>query len=218
MKSAETGVLVFGAGHLGKQILHHLRFHSSMTVLGFIDDSMPKGVEVAPGVYSIGGLETALGAFSGTRKPAAIFAIGYRDMRARGMALDRILASGFELVSFVHPRAIIEPESKIGAGSIVLGGAIIDQGVSIGEGCFVDIGVRVGENTRIGANNYLSSGASLGGAVVVGSGSFFGMDCTVTNGVSVGSHCFVNAKSLVARNLRNDIKLVQVHKTKELPS
>jgi UDP-3-O-[3-hydroxymyristoyl] glucosamine N-acyltransferase len=105
----------------------------------------------------------------------------------------------------------------VGEGSVVLGGAILDQQVEIGVACFIDIGVRLGAGTVIGDNNYLSSGTSTGSRVRIGDDSFFGMDVTITTDVQVGSRLFINAKSLVPRNMGSDIKLVEVHKSRELP-
>ena len=99
----------------------------------------------------------------------------------------------------------------------MLGGAIVDQNVTLGAGCFLDIGVRIGEDSLVGDNNYFSSGAAIGGGVKVGDDNFFGMDCTTVTGVAIGSNCFINAKTLVARNLGDNVKLVEMHKGRELP-
>ena len=43
------------------------------------------------------------------------------------------------------------------------------------------------------------------------------MDCTITTDVSLGSNLFVNAKTLVPRDVGDDLKLVELHKSKQLP-
>ena len=211
-------VLVFGAGHLGRQVLHHLRHQSQARVLGFIDDTRPVGAVAPGGHVCVGPLEEV------ARKPglgpdevAVVFAIGYSDMLGRGRALQRVLAAGYRLRSVIHSRAVIEPGAVVGEGCIILANAIVDQNVNIGRGCFLDCAVRIGEDSVVGDNNYLSSGAALGGSVRLGSGSFLGMDTTVVTGVSVGSNCFIVAKALVARSLADNTKLVQLHKAKEMP-
>lgn len=211
-------LLVFGAGRLGRQLLHHLRQLVDVRIEGFVDDVLTPGSEAPGGHRCLGSLEQVVAVHGlGPAVATMVFAVGYADMAARGRALQRVLDAGYRLHGFVHPRACVEPGSQVGDGSIVLAGAIVDQNVSLGPACYIDIGVRIGEDCVVGHNNYFSSGAALGGSVRVGHGNFFGMDSTAVTGVSIGSNCFINAKTLVVRDLPDDTKLVQLHKTKELP-
>lgn len=213
-------VALYGAGHLGRQIHHHLRHHAAdrVEVIGFIDDTQPAGVDVIDGLRTLGSFADA--AASKELGPAAIrivFAIGYTSMTMRRAALDRVLGAGYTLAGFEHPRATIEPGARVGPGVIVLANAVIDQDVSVGAGCFIDIGVRLTAGTTVGVNNYFSSGTATGSRVTIGDDCFFGMDCTVTTEVTMGSNLFVNAKTLVPRDVGDDLRLVQVHKSRELP-
>ena len=218
--TSHDNVAVYGAGHLGRQTLTHLRNHfPHLEVAGFVDDRIEAGEHVVHGLDCLGALDdVACSADFGPSGVGVVFAIGYADMRARRRALDRIEAAGYKLVSVIHPQAIVDPTATVEDGCTVLAGAIIDQGAHIEAGSYVDIGVRVGEDAVIGRSSYVSSGAALGGRVRVGADSFLGMDCTITTGVSVGRHCFIIAKSLVARDLQDDTKLVEIHKARELPN
>ena len=213
-----TNVIIYGSGHLGIQVLHYIEHYSDVNVLGFIDDTKSSGDLIIGELKCLGGFDDLVtGGHYPPEQVDIVFAIGYSNMLARKMALDRLLASDYSLFGLIHPRAIVEPGTTIGRGVIILGGAILDQRVSVGDGCYVDIGVRIGEDSIVAANNYLSSGSAIGGDVAIGESNFFGMDCTVTTGVSIGSNCFINAKTLVARNLGSDVQLVEIHKSKELP-
>lgn len=214
-------VAIYGAGHLGRQVFHHVRHHcaNQVELLGFIDDTRATGETVIDGVTTLGGLDrvkTTQGLRPGEIQ--VVFAIGYTDMSARRAALNRVLDAGYDLFSVVHPRAIIEPGAELGAGCIVLQNAVLDQQVRVGAACFIDIGVRLTAGTVVGCNNYFSSGTSTGSRVVIGDDCFFGMDCTVTTEVRMGSRLFVNAKTLVPRDVGDDIKLVELHKSMELPN
>lgn len=213
-------VAFYGAGYLGQQVYHHVSSYCRDTaeVIGFLDDTKPAGQEVTDGLRTLGSLADA--AFAPALQPEAIdlvFAIGYTSMRLRRAALERVLAAGYRLFTVVHPRAFIEPNAQLGQGCVVLAGAVIDQHVSVGPACFVDIGVRLTAGTQVGCNNYFSSGTSTGSRVKIGDDCFFGMDCTVITEVQMGSNLFVNAKTLVPRNVGDNVKLVEVHKGRELP-
>lgn len=215
-----TPVVIYGAGHLGRQIYHHVKHHCADTaqVQGFIDDTKGPGHEVIDGQLTLGSLADALR--TPELQPAAVllvFAIGYTSMVQRRAALDRVLAAGYSLFTVVHPRAVIEPGAQVGDGCVVLAGAVIDQQVKVGIACFIDINVRLTAGTQVGCNNYFSSGTATGSRVQVGDDCFFGMDCTITTDVKLGSHLFVNAKTLVPRDVGDNLKLVQLHKGRELP-
>ena len=206
-------IAIYGAGQLGKQVLHHVQHHCAdkAELLGFIDDTHPAGLSVAGGVETLGGLDAvrAMPGF-GPGEIQLVFAIGYANMPARRAALERVLGAGYELFSVIHPRAVIEPGVALGPGCIVLQNAVLDQQVRVGAACFIDIAVRLTAGTVVGCNNYFSSGTSTGSRVVIGDDCFFGMDCTVTTEVRMGSRLFINAKTLVPRDVGDDIKLVDL--------
>lgn len=218
--SERQRIAFYGAGHLGRQIYHHVVAYGSdhVEVLGFIDDTRAAGEPVLDGRHTLGTLaDAARSAELGPRSIALVFAIGYADMGLRRVALQRVLDAGYRLFTVVHPRAVIEPSAEVGEGCIVLANAVIDQQVRVGAACFIDISVRLTAGTVVGRNNYFSSGTSTGSRVVIGDDCFFGMDCTVTTDVKLGNNLFVNAKTLVPRDVGDNLKLVQVHKSRELP-
>ncbi len=211
---------VYGAGYLGQQVFHHLiaYFSDSINVLGFVDDVRSPGERVLGSKHTLGNIADASSSSDlNSGKAGLVFAIGYSSMLARRAALERVISLGYQLISVVHPRAIIEPGAVLGLGSIVLGGAIIDQQVKTGPACFIDIGVRLGAGTTIGTNNYFSSGTCTGSRVFVADNCFFGMNCTITTDVKVGSNVFVNAAALVPRDVGDNVKVVELRKAKELP-
>jgi acetyltransferase-like isoleucine patch superfamily enzyme len=217
---SRTQLAVYGAGYLGQQVYHHVATYCRDTadVIGFVDDTQRAGLPVVDGQYTLGCMADAVE--SPQMGPDAIeivFAIGYASMRRRREALERVLAAGYRLYSVVHPRAVIEPNARVARGCIVLAGAVIDQHVSVGAACFVDIGVRLTAGTVVGCNNYFSSGTATGSRVKVGDDCFFGMDCSITTEVQIGSNVWVNAKTLVPRNVGDSLKLVEVHKGCALP-
>lgn len=218
--SSKVLVAIYGAGQLGRQIHHHLHHHCQDTarVLGFIDDTQPAGVPITQELSTLGSLaEARATAELGPELIQLVFGIGYADMLARRAALERALAAGYRLFTVVHPRAVIEPGASVGAGCVVLAGAVVDQQVVVGPACFLDIQVRLTAGTQVGCNNYFSSGTATGSRVHIGDDCFFGMDCTITTDVRVGSHVFVNAKTLVPRDMGSNLKLVEMHKSRELP-
>src|SRR4029079_8430355 len=60
-------------------------------------------------------------------------AIGYRHVnRGRADAYDRVKRLGYSLLTFVAPRAIVDPTVQLGDNCFVFDGAIIEPFVRIG--------------------------------------------------------------------------------------
>jgi acetyltransferase-like isoleucine patch superfamily enzyme len=212
--------VIYGSGRLGRQVLHLVTTHfgAQLTVVGFVDDTKPAGEDVRDGYRTLGGLDAVAAApDTAPGRVGLIPAIGYGDLFARGRALQHARALGYDFPTLVHPRALIEPGCRLGAGVIVLAGALLDQGVQVDDFCYLDQGVKLGEDTVLGPNNYLAAGTTLGGGVRLGRDNFLGLDTTVTDQVTLGDGNFVNAKSLVYKDLGDRQRLVQFHEQTRLP-
>ena len=103
-------IAIYGAGHLGRQVFHHVHHHCSdqVELLGFIDDTRAAGETVIGEAKTLGTLDqvkAAKGLSPGEIQ--LVFAIGYADMPSRHAALNRVLDTGYDLFSVVHPRAVI---------------------------------------------------------------------------------------------------------------
>ena len=62
----------------------------------------------------------------------------------------------------IHPRAMVHPHAKIGAGSNVGADAIIDEFVEIGDRCEIRARAIVTGHTKIGNDNQVGYGAIIG--------------------------------------------------------
>lgn len=209
-------IAIYGSGRLARQIYYLIKnYHIEYDVVGFIDDFSEKGTEIIEGLKTIGSVETcAAGEMFCPEKIKLAFAVGYRDMKARGEAFEKGKKLGYNFINIIHPKSIIESNVKLGEGVTILAGCILDQFVVIGNNNYLDIGVRVGEYSVLGNNNYFSSGAVVGGYVNVGEACFLGMDVTVVNDVKLGTNIYINAKTLVHRNIEDNSHVIEAHNVK----
>ena len=82
---------------------------------------------------------------------------------------------------FVHPTAVVDDPTTIGAGTRiwhfchVMRGAEIGTGCSFGQNCFVANGVRIGDNVKVQNNVSIYTGT------VVEDDVFLGPSCVLTN-------------------------------------
>ena len=171
-------LLVYGSTTFGK-VVRALVEDCGHEFAGFIDD-----INAGPDV---------LGSFDVVKasKPAAHFgcvnAVGYNNLKARQGVTDRIAAAGYALPSLVHPRAMVGRDSRIGAGTMVMAGAIVDCRCDIGAGVVMWPGSVVAHDTTIGGNTFLSPNATICGCSEVG------VDCFVGAAAVVVDHAVVPA-------------------------
>ncbi len=190
--------LIYGAGMLGKQLAHLCHHHSSIEILGFVDDVRPSGDGIVGSLESL--VEHEL---YHPKHTQLIFGIGYSDMEVREKAYLRAQQWGYSFLTLIHPKAIVEPSATVMEGCVIQAGAVIDQGVRLEPFNYIDTGCLVTEFTTLGTNNYLAGGTVVGGSVTIGRNNFFGLHSTVVNDLTIGDRNFVSAASLISKNIEN---------------
>ena len=99
--------------------------------IGFLDDD--------PGVADTGLPFPLLGSFSeyGKWLGEADFAVAIGNNAVREALQDRLTAAGASLATLIHPRAFVASRVTLGAGSVVMAGAVINVDAVIGRGVIV---------------------------------------------------------------------------------
>ena len=129
----------------------------------------------------------------------AFVAIG--DNHIRADVSERLTAAGFELVSLIHPRAIISPSAEIAAGVLVSAGAIVNAGARLERGCIINSGAIVEHGCTVSAYAHLSPAAKLGGNTCIGQKTWICIGATVIDGIHVGNESILAAGSTLLVDL-----------------
>ncbi len=124
-------LMILGAGQYGFVAKEVAEAMGCFTSIDFLDDYN----EIA-----IGKLED----LEKTEYDKAFVAIG--NLVVREQWLKRIN----ELVTLIHPRAVVSPSAVIGEGCIIEAGAIISTDVKIGKGTIIMANTVVGHNATVG--------------------------------------------------------------------
>ena len=96
----------------------------------------------------------------------AIVATGNNAVREK--LVQHLAATGFELATVVHPRAIVSRSAALGAGSAVMTGAIVGTEVRLGVGSIVNCGAVVDHDATVEDFGQLGVNASMAGGTVLG--------------------------------------------------
>lgn len=100
---------------------------------------------------------------------------------------------------FVHPTAVVDEPSEIGAGTKIWHFSHILPGVKIGEKCIFGQNTQVGERVRIGNNVKVQNNVSIYTGTEIEDDVFLGPSCVLTNITNPRSQ--VNRRSLYEKTI-----------------
>lgn len=122
----------------------------------------------------------------------ALIGVGHIESASPRHRLYRqLLALGFELPAIVATSSYVSRHAYIGAGTLVLHGAIINAGARVGVNCIINSRALVEHDAQVGDHCHIATGAILNGSVSVGAGSFVGSGSSVKQGIRIGQGCTV---------------------------
>lgn len=124
--------------------------------------------------------------------------MGYTNMNSERERIFKIAQEkGYEILSFIHPSAIVNAKS-MGIGNIVLENAVIGPFCEVGDGNIFKASANIAHHTTIGNFNFFAVNSAVAGKVTVNNNCFFGNNCTIKNGIIIedktliGAGCYVN--------------------------
>jgi sugar O-acyltransferase (sialic acid O-acetyltransferase NeuD family) len=192
-------IVIFGAGENGVQALVCLRRAGEVEVVGFLDGAPgKKGTRVA-GLEVFGGTEEIPRLKAEAGVTGALVAIGDNYHRARLTA--EIRPYGLQMVSAIHPWALVESPRRIGVGCIIEMGAAVHVDADVGEGVFLGGGSVVSHQSTVGDFCLLGGGAVFGGHVTIGPRTLIGVGAKLKPHISIGADVVVGVGSVVVKDV-----------------
>ena len=196
-------MLVYGAGGHAKVVIDIIEQQARYTIAGLLDDDPGLCGKRVYGYRVLGTRATAPKLRTGLLRHVVV-AVG--DNAAR-LAIAAMLArQGWSFASAVHPRASIARGVKIGAGSVVMAGAVLNSDARLGQHVIINTCASVDHDCRIGSGVHIAPGCRLCGGVRAGAGTLIGAGCVITPGVKLGRRVSVAAGSIVTRDLASGLR------------
>ena len=137
-------------------------------------------------------------------------ALGIGDNEIRSKIYKRLADNEINVITLIHPKAIVSKSATISKGSVVMPGAIINADVKIEEGVIVNSGSIIEHDCKIGQFAHISPNVSLAGNVNVGSFSHLGIGTTVIQNITIGKNCIIGAGAVVIDDVKDSKKVVGV--------
>jgi sugar O-acyltransferase (sialic acid O-acetyltransferase NeuD family) len=194
-------VFVYGASGHGK-VVTDILLAGRQTVAGYIDDGDGLAGTQVMGIPVVGDFEW-LKRYTAAHKVAIALGIGGNCNRRQ--VAERCRDSGIELVTAIHPSAVIASSAVIGAGTVLMASSVVNPDARIGCGVIVNTAAIVEHDCVIGDYAHLSPNSAIGGAGALGATSWLGMGAVIIHGVRVGIGTIVGAGAVVVRDLPDGV-------------
>jgi sugar O-acyltransferase (sialic acid O-acetyltransferase NeuD family) len=131
----------------------------------------------------------------------ALITVGQIRSPGTRIRLHQIVAElGFEFPVVISPCAHVSRHATIGAGTIVMHGAIVNAGARIGCNCIVNTRAVIEHDVYVADHCHISTGVIVNGHANIGTGSFIGSGSVVKEGVAVGQRGVVGMGLTVRHN------------------
>ncbi len=199
-----TRLAIVGAGGHGKVVADAAFAAGKWSEIVFFDDSEPAKTDCLG--FSVAGRYADL--IANTTKPDVVVAIG--NNVARLQKVDDLQSHGFNVVTVIHPKAVVSPFAKIGAGTVIFCGAVVNPAACVGRAVIINTQAVVEHDCLLADGVHISPSAALAGAVVIGQCSWIGIGAKVIQQIKIDSDVIVGAGAVVNRNLPNSVTAVGV--------
>lgn len=184
----KTLVIVGASGH-GK-VLADIADKIGYENIYFLDDN--------ENVKQCGGFPV-IGKCSEIQNIEADIIVGIGNANIRKQLQEKLI--GKNIVTLIHPNAVIGGNVHIGIGTVVMAGAVINPGAVIGEGCIINTCASVDHDCKIGDFCHIAVGSHLCGTVILGNSVWIGAGATIKNNTSICHDSIIGAGAVVIDNI-----------------
>ncbi|MDN3389548.1 acetyltransferase [Pseudoalteromonas sp. APC 3691] len=173
-------------------------------IVSFYDDAYPSKTHIEH--WPIHGTCADLIALNNTNATLSndvVVAIGNNEIRQQKIELLR--KNRFNLITLIHPTAVISPYAAIASGTVVFSSAVINAFAKVGVGCIINTAAVVEHDCTIDNFTHICPNVALAGGVSVGAKSWVGISSQVKQLITIGDNCIVGAGSTVIKNIPDNV-------------
>lgn len=131
------------------------------------------------------------------------FIVAIGNSKVREKLQNKLLENGCQIVTLIHPNAIVGSNVSIGIGTVVMAGTVINTGTKIGNGVIVNTSSSVDHDNVVRDYCHISVGAHLAGTVSIGKHTWIGAGAIVSNNISICEECMIGAGAVVVKNIED---------------
>lgn len=186
-------LILIGAGGHGK-VVADIAEKNGYTEIAFLDDNTD--TTHCDGYKVLGKIDSAVD----YKDYDFVVSIGNAAIRQK--IQQRLENENLNIVTLIHPHAVIAQHVEIGKGTVVMAGAVINPATKIGSGCIINTCSSVDHDCTIGDFVHVSVGAHIAGVVTVKDRTWIGAGATISNGINITDDCMIGAGAVVVKDIQ----------------
>lgn len=191
--------IVGSSGH-AKVVSDIVKLERRFEIAGYLDSQKAAGTQVL-GSRILGRVEDLPNLVHTHGLDGYIIAIGDNFVRHQISAAVKALGLDLPLVTAVHPAAVVAGDVTLGAGTVVMAGAVINPGCGVGELCIINTRASLDHDSLLEDCASLGPNAATGGNCQVGFCAVLGISSTLIHRISVGEHTVIGAGAVVLESI-----------------
>lgn len=200
---SEPGLILIGAGGHARACIDVIEQQGQYQIVGLV--GLPEELHSQHLGYEVIATDDALAQVAKSTSYALITTGQIQSANLRMRLYQHATQCGFQLPVIISPTAHVSRHATVGAGSIVMHGAIVNAGAKVGNNCIINSRALLEHDTTVEDHCHISTGAILNGGVRVAVGSFIGSGCVVKEGLSIGKDCLVGIGLTVRHDLADSM-------------
>ena len=191
-------LLLLGAGGHARACIDVIEQEGRFEIAGLTGVAQEVGTRVLD--YPVQGTDHDLPALL-SKYRYAVVAVGQIKSPALRMTLfHQLELGGCILPTIISPRAHVSRHAMVGAGTIVMHGAIVNAGAKVGKNCIINSLALVEHDSVIGDHCHIATAAAINSGVIVGAGTFIGSNACVRQSTRIGERCVIGMGQHVLAN------------------
>jgi sugar O-acyltransferase (sialic acid O-acetyltransferase NeuD family) len=204
-------LILIGAGGHARSCIDVIEQQGQYQIAGLV--GMPDEVLAKHLGYVIIGTDSNLPELAKNYRYALITIGQIQNAEHRIRLYHQAIQFGFQLPIIIAPTAHVSRHAILGAGTIVMHGAIVNAGARVGNNCIINTRALLEHDVTVEDHCHISTGAILNGDVNIGAGSFIGSGSVIKQGIAIGKNCLVGLGLTVRHNLSDDSRFTDDDKT-----
>lgn len=194
-------IILFGAGLISELAEYYLNKDMNLDVAAYTVDSgfIKEDTKNGKPVIDFGEIERYFPPDSYNM----FIAVSYNKVNVlREEKYKAAKDKGYNLISYISPKAVIFDNVAIGDNCFILENNVIQPFVSIGNNNTLWSGNHIGHHTVIENNCFIASHAVVSGSVRICSNCFIGINATIRDNVVISKGTVVGAGSVIMRDTK----------------
>jgi len=205
-------ILIFGISKYAELVAHYINNDTDHKVIGYVvDDEYYQDKEkFGKPVFKLS--EAFLNMPSS--KFSFFCAVGYKSIRNRKNAFEKLKQAGYSFISIVSKNAFCDSTATIGNNSIIMPNCVIEKNVTIGDNTVVWSNSTICHDTHINSHCFIAANSTVGGNVRIQEMSFLGFSSTVLQNTNCANETLLGAMSLLTHDSEEFTQYTGVPATK----